>query len=202
MIQAQTQTAEYWGVQFSITDSDIEQLYNRFLEVEKPQTIEQLTRVLFKHRVAEEIKSIRRLTKGRLVYKPQNAYEVGDELVFPALDFLQGSVSAVRKGFNPEEGSFNVIAVEIKKKTREFASEYDAPHPLNVDNGRDVIDLLELDADALYQQFGPLVVDTLYDVLSEHPDFIELSSLWFVEVTHGRHQYRASALVRGDIRDE
>ena len=42
MIQAQTQTAKYWGAQFSYTDADIEQLYNHFLEVEKPQTIEQL----------------------------------------------------------------------------------------------------------------------------------------------------------------
>ena len=181
MIQAQTQTAEYWGVQFSFTDSDIEQLYNHFLEVEKPQTIEQLTRALFEHRVVEEIKSIRRLAKGRLVYMPQNAYEVGDELVFPALDFLQGTVAAVRKGFNPEEGSFNVISVDSKKKTREFAAEYDAPHPLNVDNGKDVIDLLDLDAEALYQEFGPLVVDTVYEVLSEHSDFVELSSLWFVK---------------------
>ena len=181
MIQAQTQTAKYWGAQFSYTDSDIEQLYNHFLEVEKPQTIDQLVRALFEHRVEEEIKSIRRLAKGRLVYKPQNAYEVGDNLVFPALDFMQGTVAAVRKGFNPEEGNFNVISVESKDKTREFAADYIAPHPLNGDNGNDVIDLLDLDPEILYQEYGALVVDTVYEVLSEHPDFIELSSLWFVK---------------------
>lgn len=181
MIQAQTQTAEYWGTQFSCTDSDIEQLYNHFLEVEKPQTIEQLTRALFKYRVAEEVKAIRRLTKGRLVYQPQNAYQAGDDLVFPALDFMQGTVAAVRKGFNPEEGDFNVISVKIKNKTREFATEYAGSHPLNVDNGNDVIELLDLDPDALYEEYGTLVLDTLYDVLSEHSDFIELSSLWFVK---------------------
>ena len=181
MIQAQTQTIEYWGSQFSYTDSDIEQLYNHFLEVEKPQTIEQLTKALFEHRVGEEIKSIRRLAKGRLVYKPQNAYEAGDALVFPALDFIQGTVAAVRKGFNPEEGNFNVISVDIKDKTREFAAEYDAPHPLNIENENDVIDLLDLDPEALYQEYGPLVVDTIYEELSEHSDFIELSSTWFVK---------------------
>ncbi len=181
MIQAQTQTAEYWGTQFSYTDSDIEQLYNHFLEVEKPQTIEQLTRALFEYRVAEEIKAIRRLAKGRLVYQPQNAYQVGDDLVFPALDFMQGNVAAVRKGFNPEEGDFNVISVKTKDKTREFASEYIGSHLLNIDNSKDVIELLELDPDALYEKYGTLVLDTLYDVLSEHPDFIELSSLWFVK---------------------
>ena len=181
MIQAQTQTAEYWGAQFSYTESDIEQLYNHFLDVEKPQTIDQLTRALFEHRVEEEIKSIRRLAKGRLVYKPQNAFGAGDKLVFPALDFMQGTVVGVRKGFNPEEGNFNVISVEIDDKMHEFAADYGAPHPLNVDNGEDVIDLLDLDPEALYQEFGALVMDTVYEVLSEHSDFIELSSLWFVK---------------------
>ena len=181
MIQAQTQTAKYWGAQFSYTDADIEQLYNHFLEVEKPQTIEQLARALFEHRVEEEIKSIRRLAKDRLIYKPQNSYEVGDDLVFPALDFMQGTVAAVRKGFNPEEGNFNVVSVESEDKTREFAADYDAPHPLNADNGNDVIDFLDLDPETLYQEFGVLVVDKVYEVLSEHPDFIELSSLWFVK---------------------
>ncbi len=181
MIQAQTQTAQYWSAQFSYTDADIEQLYNHFLEVEKPQTIAQLTRALFDHRVAEEIRSIRRLAKGRIVYSPQNSYAIGDKLVFPALDFVQGTVASVRKGFNPEEGEFNVIAVEIANKTREFAADYDQSHSLNVENGNDVVDLLDLDAESLYQEFGELVVDTIYDVLTEHDDFIELGALWFVK---------------------
>jgi len=98
VIQARTQTAEYWGAQFSHTDSDIEQLYNHFLEVEKPQTIEQLTKALFDYRVDEELKSIRKSVKGRLVYQPKNEYQVGDELVFPVLDFLQGTVIDLRDG--------------------------------------------------------------------------------------------------------
>ena len=76
MFQARTQTAEYWGAQFSHTDSDIEQLYNHFLEVEKPQSIAQLTKALFVHRVDEELKSIRKLVKGRLVYQPQNESKI------------------------------------------------------------------------------------------------------------------------------
>jgi len=172
---------EYWGTQFSYTDSDIEQLYNHFLDVEKPQTIEQLTRALFAHRVDEEIKSIRRSIKGRQIYQPHNDYQVGDKLVFPVLDFLQGTVSAVRKGFNPEEGDFNVITVDIKDKTREFATGYEAPHPLNVENGKDLFDLIDLDPDALYERFGPSVMNKVYKALSDHQDFIELGSLWFVK---------------------
>lgn len=181
MIQAQTQTAEYWGAQFTYTDADIEQLYNHFLEVEKPQTVEQLTRALFQWRVAQEIRNIRRLAKGRQIYQPQNSYASGDKLVFPALDFVQGTVAEVRKGFNPEEGNFNVLSVEINGKMREFAADYASPHPLNDANGSDIAEMLDLDADALYEEFGPLVVDTIYDMLTEHPDFVELDSMWFVK---------------------
>ena len=181
MIQARTQTAEYWGAQFSHTDSDIEQLYNHFLEVEKPQTIEQLTKALFVHRVNEELKSIRKLVKGRLVYQPQNEYQVGDKLVFPVLDFSQGTVVDVREGFNPEEGKFKVITVDIKDKARDFASSYSAVHALNYENGQELFDLIDLDPESLFLQYGAGVADKLYTVLCDHVDFIELSSLWFVK---------------------
>jgi len=181
VIQAQTQMAGYWGKQFSLTDSDIEQLYNHFLEVEKPQTIEQLSMTLISNRVDEEIRAIKRAAKGHLVYQPQNEYQIGDKLLFPAMGFMQGAVSAVREGFNPDEGSFNVITVDVKNKTREFASSYKATHTLNIDNGVDVLDLFDLDADALFKQYGPSVAVKLAQQLGEHSDFIELGSVWFVK---------------------
>ncbi len=181
MIQAQTQMAGYWRENFSLTDSDIEQLYNHFLEVEKPQTIEQLTMTLVNNRVDSEIRSIKRAAKGHLVYQPQNEYQIGDKLLFPAMAFMQGTVSAVREGFNPDEGSFNVIKVDAKKKIFEFASNYEAAHTLNTDSSVEVMDLIELDADALFEQYGTAVGNKLYKHLTEHPDFIELGSLWFVE---------------------
>lgn len=181
MIQARTQTAEYWGAQFSHTDSDIEQMYNHFLEVEKPQTIEQLTKALFNHRVNEELKSIRKLAKGRHVYQPKNTYQIGDKLVFPALNFLQGTVVDLRDGSNPEEGKFKVLTVDVKGKTRDFASDYGAEHALNLETGEDLLDFIDLDPETLFQRYGEDVGDKLYTILSDHPDFVELSSLWFVK---------------------
>ena len=181
MIQAQTQTADYWGKRFSLTDSDIEQLYNHLLETEKPQSISELARVLFQHRVNEEIRAIQRTMKGRAVYQPQNEYEVGADLVFPALGFVQGTVTAVRAGFNPEEGSFSVVAVDLAGKQREFATAYTAPHPLNSESEGDLIGLLNLDTDALLEQFGPEVMPMLAEALRAHPDFVVLGSEWFVK---------------------
>lgn len=181
MIQAQTQMAEYWGKQFSLKDSDIEQLYNHFLEVEKPQTIEELTATLIHNRVDEEIRSIKRAAQGHKIYQPQNEYAVGDKLLFPAMGFKRGVVSAVRPGFNPDEGSFNVIAVDIDSKTREFATNYTSDHALNNDNETEILDIFELDGDELYAQYGKTVAQKLAQHLAKHSDFIELGSLWFVE---------------------
>lgn len=181
MIQAQTQTPEYWEKHFQLTDSDIEQLYNHFLETEKPQTIEQLTAVLVNHRVDTEIRKLERTIKGRQIYQPQEAYEIGDELVFPALEFAQGTVTALRPGFNPQEGNFQVIAVEVDGKSREFASAYAKPHLLSSDDSQNLIELLDLDTDFLYETYGKTLAIKLSQALNEHADFVELGLLWFVK---------------------
>ena len=181
MIKAQTQTPEYWEKEFHLTDSDIEQLYNHFIETEKPQTIEQLTAVLINHRVNEEVRKIERTIKDRQMYQPQNSYEVGDKLVFPALDFVQGTVMGLRSGFNPQEGDFQVIAVEIGAKTREFVAAYMKPHILSTDDGQNLTELLDLDKDLLYETYGKAVEEKLGKSLTEHSEFIELGSQWFVK---------------------
>ena len=140
MIQPQTQRPDFWGSEFKITDSDIEQIYNHFLEVEKPQTIEQIALVIIAHRLAEENTRIERLLADRIIYQPKKSYETGDQLVFPVINFAHGKVTAVRDGFNPSYGKFNVIQVDIKNKQREFAADLRADlgrHRLRVGQGRD-----------------------------------------------------------------
>ncbi len=43
------------------------------------------------------------------------------------------------------------------------------------------MDLIDLDADDLFEQYGPSVRREAVSTLTKHPDFIELGSLWFVE---------------------
>lgn len=181
MIQAQTQTAEYWDAGFWLTDSDVEQIYNRFLETEKPLTIEQIARAVITYRVQQEAEGMRRQLKGRQVYQPQNAYGVGDELVFPILRFARGAVTAVRDGYNPEQGKFSVITVTINGKPREFAAQFTAEHPLNAAAETVLDDLIDLDPDAIYEQFSPLVMDKIAAALAAKPDFVRLGKEWFVK---------------------
>ncbi len=181
MIQPRTQLPDYWGGDFTLTDSDIEQIYNHFLEVERPQTAGQLARIVIANRVAAERNSIERLLIGRKVYRPMDKYETGDLLVFPSLRFAHGTVTAVRPGSNPEYGSFTVIFVETDGKNREFAAEFTPPHPLN--SGETTI-TTGSDPDSVNQiveLFGHAVAQRITQSLQEQDNFIRLAQEWFVK---------------------
>ena len=181
MNQTQIQTAEYWESHFSLSDSDLEQIYNFLLETEKPQTVDSLADLVIKHRVREQANELRRVMAGRTVYQPQRAYEVGEELVFPALKLAQGKVTAVRSGYNPEYGDFSVITVEIKGKSREFAADFQKQHPLNVSNGVELTAQMAGDAETIRQTYGPAVNAKIEAALSGRDDFVHIGDQWFVK---------------------
>jgi len=181
VIQPQTQNPDYWGSAFILTESDVEQIYNHFLEVEKPQTAKQIARIIIVHRVAEEKNRIERLMAARQVYQPKNSFAVGDDLVFPVLKFAHGKVTAVRAGFNPNYGKFNVIAVDIKGKIREFAAELTTTDALNLKDDDWLQTFDRVDIDALYERFGAAVESRVTAVLSERPEFVRLADQWFVK---------------------
>jgi hypothetical protein len=181
VIQSQTQTQAYWQKRFELTDADVEQIYNHLLEVEQPQTAEQLTAVVIAHRVAQEKQEIKRRLAGRVVYQPAHHYEVGDDLVFPALDFAYGTVIATRPGSNPEAGRFTVIMVEVEGKEREFAADLEHEHVLNSENGS-IFEALEMiEADELTELYGELVTDRISNGLEERDAFVRLANKWFLK---------------------
>jgi hypothetical protein len=181
VIQPRTRTESYWGVDFTLTESDIEQIYNHFLDVALPQTAADITQVIIDYRVTEEVNSVKRLLSGRTVYQPQASYKVGDELVFPALQYTYGNVSAVRDGYNPQDGQFKVIAVKMDSKTREFAAELKNDHILNAEDGESLVELMDVDTAGLYALYGPQVEASVTEALQTHPDFVKLDDVWFVK---------------------
>jgi hypothetical protein len=181
VIQPRTQTSDYWGPDFVLTDSDIEQIYNHFLEVEQPQKAREIANVIIAHRVAEEIKGVERRLAGRTVYQPKSSYKKGDELVFPALKFAQGEVTGRRDGYNPQYGRFDVIKVQIKGKTREFAANLEVDHPLNAVELGDITGASEIDLDQLYEWYGDAVEAKVTAALESREEFLRLGQLWFVK---------------------
>ncbi|MCP5100385.1 MAG: hypothetical protein GY943_32955 [Chloroflexi bacterium] len=181
MIQPQTQTAQYWGSDFVLDDSDIEQIYNHLLEVERPQTTDEISRVIISYRVTLESQKVERLLSGRTVYQPRNAFSVGDQLVFPALNFAHGEVTGLREGHNPQYGQFNVIQVDVDGNAREFAADYQATHPLNADDADPGISMAGVDIDDLYTLYGRTVSTQISDTLSAREEFVRLGQEWFVK---------------------
>ena len=181
MIQPQTQNPQYWEANFALDETDIEQIYNHLLEVEKPQTVEQIAKVIIQYRVILEVQRVERLLSGRTLYQPQDSYAVGDKLVLPALQFAQGEVTGMRAGYNPQYGNFNVITVKINNKLREFASDFKNEHLLTMGQVEAVTRVEDVDIDALVRQYGDIVVNAVAKALVSRSEFVRLGQEWFVK---------------------
>ncbi|MGD8515643.1 MAG: hypothetical protein PVG54_01655, partial [Anaerolineae bacterium] len=106
MIQRRTQTASYWQEQFEIGTRDITLMYDLILEKGKPVALDRLAMaVIDRHCRHEEGLVEAELSKGS-AYQPQDPYEVGQQIIFPALDYVLGTVTGTREGWNPEYGKF------------------------------------------------------------------------------------------------
>ena len=101
MNQTQIQSTEQWESGFSLSDTDLEQIYNHFLETEKPQTAAELAGLVIRSRVREQASELRRLMADSTIYQPQRSYTVGEEVIFPALKLAKGK---------PEHGTITLIA--------------------------------------------------------------------------------------------
>lgn len=182
MIQAQTQTAAYWGQDFSLTDVDVEHIYNFFLETEQPQPLDKLVRNVMERRIQDEANQTERKLAGKKIYQPRHSYSVGDTVVFPVLKFATGTVEAVRAGQNAEYGTFNVFKSTINGKTREFAMDLAADHELNLANNDYLLAALkEVNVDELHSRYAHLVSEKLEALLQGHPEFIRLGKEWFIK---------------------
>lgn len=181
MIEPRTQSAAFWKKNFSLTESDIEQLYNHLLEVEKPQSIEQLIRVIVDFRVASEVRDVKRRLDGRSIYKPAETYELGNELVFPAMGFAYGKVVGKRDGYNPEAGKFEVIKVEVDEKVIEFAASMTEDHVLNGEASNPVEVVSSVDADEILADYGETLIQVIGQELENRDEFIRLGAEWFLK---------------------
>ena len=181
MNQTQIQSTEQWESGFSLSDTDLEQIYNHFLETEKPQTAAELAGLVIRSRVREQASELRRLMADSTIYQPQRSYTVGEEVIFPALKLAKGKVIQVRPGYNPEYGDFNVITVNIKGKPREFVADYTPAHALNNSNGGALTEQIAGDAEVIQAAHGATVAARIAASLAKRDDFISIGQEWFVK---------------------
>jgi hypothetical protein len=169
------ETREYWQSKFSITEDDVNYLYEVLVEEGIPCPIERLARAVMEHRqrMEENARTQQMLEQG-IFYQPKRNYIVGQRVLFPRLRDISGTVIAIRPGENPEYGEFDVIRVELSGNgIREFAARFMHPHPLNEDEAHTSID-------HLYAQYGRYIKRPLKLALEKHHEFIEVGDQWFL----------------------
>ncbi len=179
MIQRATQSPDYWTQKFTVQPDDLDHLLNLFLEDELPRSADELALELVRYRCQREEAALsRELVKGSL-YQPRNSYAVGEQIVFPALQFAVGKVVKVRDGVNPEVGPFKVIHVEMDNgRVRQFAAEYSLPHRLSTDGSvTDEAGLLR--PEELFSRYGQSVGEQLARQLDASADLVRLAGKWF-----------------------
>ena len=132
MTERETQTAAYWGEAFAIEEGDLDFLYNLLLEEETPLSTDEMALAIIERRTEREAQAIKRREQGTTLFRPLDAFAVGQQLVFPALDYTLGTVVGLRAGRNPDYPDFDVIKVDFGegRPTREFATRL-TDHKLN-----------------------------------------------------------------------
>jgi len=167
----------YWD-DFELQEEDIEFIYNHLLEIETPLTPKELVSVLIDERIQREQKAIeeQRLAGGE-IYLPKESYQVEQKVVFPALSWQQGLVTAVRSGWNPDHGDFKVIKVKFDDgEEREFASEL-GDHLLN--DPRELTEDEIPTVQSVMRTKGDHLVEKLEEGLDANSDFVRIAGRWF-----------------------
>jgi hypothetical protein len=177
-----TQSPDYWGSRFTLSGDDRELLLNLFVEDEQPRSTDELAQALIRHRVEREEAAIRRKQQAQgTLYQPKRAFQVDEQVVFPALEFAVGRVTAVRPGYNPDvPGPFKVIQVDLEGGgVREFAAELTGDHRLN----DDAVLLSPTDElvtpEEIYARHKDTFVPHLRSLLQNSPEFVWLAGKWF-----------------------
>ncbi len=135
-----------------------------------------------RHRIEQENAALRRQMTSDKFYQPKKTYEVGEEIIFPALKFAVGRVAGLRKGSNTDLGEFDVIAVDMSGGfKREFAARFERYHILNEQDPTTLMDEGRIATpEELYEQHGGHVAQVVNDTLEQNSEFIRVGEEWFL----------------------
>ena len=181
-MERQTQAESYWR-NLVLTDNDLDNIYNLLINATEPVSTLEIARTVVEHRVQEEERRLREVLSRGKVYRPREDYDVGDVVVFPALDYAVGTVIGKREGRNPAYPDFSVIQVQLEgeERPREFAARLNAPHRLNENGETDLSRLARgLSPAQILEQYEPVIVEAVEKALSEQDEFVFLEGGWFL----------------------
>jgi hypothetical protein len=169
---------DYWET-FEIKETDLDFIYNRLLEIETPQTPQELVRSIIEERIQKEKQLLesQRMAEGT-IYLPKNHYNVGQTLQLPSLNWEKGEVISVRSGNNPDLSPFEVIDLILENgDKRSFAAGVEnhvlnQPVTVKLDDPR-------LNLEFVIKTYGHNLADQLTESLESNPDLVRIAGKWF-----------------------
>ena len=170
-------STDYW-TDLQITQQDVEFLHNHLFELETPLTARELVTVFVNERIRVERLAVQqRRQAGGKTYFPKESYQVGEELIFPALNWKHGKVTAVRPGANPEIGSFDVLTVDLGNGSEKLFASNLANHSLN-----DLPATVEeegFDAEAILRADGSALEKKIEAAFRADDELVRIAGRWF-----------------------
>jgi len=170
-------STDYW-TDLQITRQDVEYLHNHLFEHETPLTARELVSVFIDERIRAERLAVqqRRQASGK-TYLPKESYQVGDELVFPALNWKHGTVIAVRPGTNPEIGPFDVLTVDMGNAAEKLFAANLPNHELN--DQSEAVEEEGFNAEEILRTHGNALEKKIEFAFQSDDDLVRIAGRWF-----------------------
>jgi hypothetical protein len=147
-------------------------------EHETPLTARELVSVFIDEHVrAERLATQREREAGGKTYVPKEMYQVGDDLLFPALDWKHGKVKSVRAGVNPEIGSFDVLTVDLDGGAERLFASNLVSHTLN--DQAHTIEEDEFDTEQIKRLYGSLIEKKIEAAFRVDDEIVRIAGRWF-----------------------
>ncbi|MBI5351775.1 MAG: hypothetical protein HZB50_03970 [Chloroflexi bacterium] len=181
---------EYWS-SLQVAPQDIENLHNFLFDRETPLTSRDLSIELVEARIkAERDAADSKKKSGGKSFLPKEKYQVGDELVFPALEWKHGKIVSQRVGVNPTIKDFDVLTVELEDGSeRMFASNLEA-HFLN-EAPVSTPESDEMTSATVLLEHGDLIEKKIESAFKADEGLVKIAGRWFprallIDITQGQ----------------
>ncbi len=169
---------EYWS-SLQVTPQDVENLHTVLFERETPLAMRDLCAEFVEARIkAERVAADKQHQSIGKNFLPKEKYQVGDDLIFPALEWKQGKVKALRAGVNPAVSQFDVLTVEMDDHSeRMFAANLES-HFLN-DAPPPKPERDEMDPSQILEEHSDLIERKLENAFAADEGLVKIAGRWF-----------------------
>jgi len=169
---------EYW-LSLQVTPQDVENLHTFLFERETPLAVRDLCAEFIEARIKMERAAAEKKQKsGGKNFLPKEKYQVGDDLIFPALEWQQGKVTALRTGVNPAVNDFDVLTVTMDDRSeRMFAANLET-HFLN-ETPIPVPERDEMNPVLILNEHGGLIEKKLEAAFDLDDGLVKIAGRWF-----------------------